>query len=390
MEDPEKTEVENKESQAINNGCEGGSNELSQQSVSLDTASGETAERESTALLKEGDNEESLECSHDTKSGKKKKKKRRKKKAEMTNVAPDNTEQLWSTLTSDVEETNTNIASATRGQTCEELDPTEDSPVNKKNKKKKKKKKTETKVCGTLGKQLDNQDISSAPKEEKSVEDQGDLAVKNEKQENDADSKLQKECGDAGSGDSRNERENMSEDSPADTEAARVEEGNVPAPEKEDVGSSENMPNLVKPKLALEKQLDNQDIGSAPNEEESVEDQCDLDVVKNGKQENDADTKFQKECGDAVSGDIGYEREHLSEDSPADTDAGRTEGKKVSALEKKDRGSSEMGPDELKPELATISRGAKESDSDTDMPVKVGAMESDSADNVSDEPDNEG
>lgn len=290
MEDPEKTEVEDKESQAINNGRERGSNELSQQSASLDIASGETAETESTALPKEGENEESLECSQDTKSGKKKKK-TKKKKAEMTNVTPDNTEQLLSTLTADVEETSGNIDSATKGQTsgkeCEKLDPTEDSPANKK--KKKKKKKTESKVCGTLGKQLDNQDVSSAPKKEKSVEDQSDLAV-----------------------------------------------------------------------------------------------------AKNGKQENDADTKSQKECGDAVSSDIGNERENVSEDSPADREAARTEEGNVPALEKDDRSSSEMVPDELKPELATISHGAKESDSDTDMPEKEDAMESDSADNSSDEPDNEG
>ena len=184
MEDPEKTEVEDKESQAINNGSEGGSNELSQQSVSLDTASGETAETESTALPKEGENEESSECSHDTKSGKKKKK-REKKKAEMTN---DNTEQLLSTLTADVEESNANIDSATK----------------------------------------------------------------------------------------------------EDKEAARAEEGKVPA------------------------------------------------------------------------------------------------------LEKDDRSSSQMVQDELKPELVTVSHGTKESDSDTDMPAEKNAMESDSADNVSDDPDNEG
>jgi len=285
MEDPEKTEVEDKESQAINNGRERGPND-----AALDIASGETAETENTALLKEGENEESLECSHDTKSGKKKKK-RKKKKAEMTNVAPDNTERLLSTLTADVEETNANIGSPTKGQTsgkeCEELEPTEDSPANKK--KKKKKKKTESKVCGTLGKQLDNQDVSSAPKKAKSVEDQGNLAV-----------------------------------------------------------------------------------------------------VKNGKQENDADTKSHKECDDAVSSDIGNERENLSEDSPADREAVRTEEGNIPALEKDDRSSSEMVPDELKPELATICHGAKESDSDTDMPVKEDAMESDSADNSSDEPDNEG
>ena len=292
MKDPEKTEVEDKESQAINNGSEGGSNELSQQSVSLDTASGETAETESTALPKKGENEESLECSHDTKSGKKKKK-RKKKKAEMTNVAPDNTEKLLSTLTADVEESNANIDSPTKGQTsgkeCEELDPTEDSPANKKKKKKKNKKKTESKVCGTLGEQLDNQDVSSAPKKEKSVEDRGDLAV-----------------------------------------------------------------------------------------------------VKNGKQENDTDTKSHKECGDVVSSDIGIERENLSEDSPADREAARTEKGNVPALEMDDRSSSEMMPDELKPELVTISHGAKESDSVTDMPGKEDAMGSDSADNSSDEPDNEG
>ena len=187
MEDPEKTEVEDKESQAINNGSEGGSNELSQQSVSLDTASGETAETESTALPKKGENEESSECSHDTKSGKKKKK-RKKKKAEMTNVAPDNTEKLLSTLTADVEESNANIDSATK----------------------------------------------------------------------------------------------------EDKEAARAEEGKVPA------------------------------------------------------------------------------------------------------LEKHDRSSSQMVQDELKPELVTVSHGTKESDSDTDMPAEKNAMESVSADNVSDDPDNEG
>jgi len=146
MEDPAKTEVEGKESQVINNGSEKGSNELSQQGASLDIASGETPETESTALLKEGENEESLECSHETKSGKKKKKKqkRKKKKAEMTNVAPDNTEQLLQTSTFSVEETNAKIDSARKGQTsgkeCEELDPAEDSRANKKKKKKKKKK----------------------------------------------------------------------------------------------------------------------------------------------------------------------------------------------------------------------------------------------------------
>ena len=351
MEDPETTEVENKESQAINNGSEKSSDELSQQSASLDIASGETPETESTALLKEEEKEESLECRNETKSGKRKKKKKKKK---MTNVATENTEQLLSTSTSNVEETNAKIDSASKGRTsgkeCEELDPAEDSPANKK-KKKKKKRKTDSKVCGTLGKQLDNQDTSSAPKEEKSVEDQGDSA----------------------------------ENSPVDTAATSAEERNAPDPEKEDGSSSEIVPDVVKPELALENQLDNQDIGSAPKEEKSV-DQGDLTVVKNEKQENDADTKSQKECDDAVSGGLGNDSKNLS----ADAAAARTEEGNVPAPKKEEDSSSEMVPDEVKPELATISDEVKESDLDKDKPEEEEGKESDSADNLSDEPDNEG
>jgi len=253
-----------------------------------------------------------------------------------------------------------------------------------------KRKRKQSKGCGTLENQLDNQDVGSAPNEEKSVEDQSYLAVmKNENHENDADSQSQKECGDAVSSSLRNERENCSEDSPADTAAARAEEGNVPALEKEDGSSSEIVPDVVKPELALEKQLDNQDINSAPKEEKSVEDQGDLAVVKNEKQENDADTNSQTKCGDTVSGGIGGDSENLFEDSPADTTAARKEVEDVPAPEKEDRSSPEMVPDEVKPELATISDGVKESDSDTDMPEEEG-MKSDIADNSSDEPDNEG
>ena len=387
MEDPAKTEVEDKKSQEIDNENEKGSNELSQRDASLDIASGETPETESTASLKGGDNEESLECDHKSKSGKKKK--RKKKKAEMTNVTPDNTEQLLSTSTSNVEEINAKIGSASKGQTsgkeCEELDPAEDSRANKK-KKKKKKKKTES---GTL----DNQDIDSAPKEEKSVEEQDDLAVvKNENHENDADSEFPKECGDAVSGSFGNEREHFSEDSPADTASIiRAEEGNVPAPEKEDGSSSEIVLDVVKPELAPENQHDNQDIGSAPKEEKSVEDQSDLALMKNAeKQENDADTKVQKERGDAVSGGIGSDSKNLSEDSPAHTTAASKEDENAPAPEKEDRSSPKMVPDEVKAELATISDGAKVSDSDTDMPEEGEEVESVGADDLSDEPDNEG
>lgn len=397
MEDPAKTEVGDKESQTINDGSDKGSNELSQRSASPEVASGETPETESTVLLKEGENEESLECSHETKSGKKKKKKkkRKKKKAETTNVAPDSTEQLLSTPTSNVEETSASPASEgqTSGKECEELDPAEDDPANK-TKKKKKKKKTESKVCGTLEKQLDNQDIRSAPREEKSVEDQGDLAeVKNEKQENDADTKSEKECGGAVSSGFRNESEYLSEDLPAHTAAARAEERNAPAPEKEDGSSSEIVPDDVKPELSLEKQLDNQDISSAPKKEKSVEDQGDLAVMKNIKQENDADTTSQKECGDAVSSGIENESENMSEDSLSDTAAARAEEGNAPAPEKEDSSSPEMVPDEVKPELGTTSDGAKESDVDTgltDMPEEEERVDSDSADNLSDEPDSEG
>jgi len=384
MEDPPKTEVEDKVS-----------NELPQRGASLDIASRETPETESTALLMDGENEESLECSHETKSGKKtKKKKKKKKKAEMTDVAPDNTEQLLQASTSCAEETNAKIDSASKSQTsgkeCEELDPAEDSRSNKK-KKKKKKKKTESKVCGSLENHLDNQDIDSAPKEKKSVEDQSDLVVvKNENPGNDADTKSQKECGSAVSTSGGKEREHLSEDSPADTAAARAEEGNVPDSEKEDGSSSDIVPEVVKLELAPEKQLNNQDTNSASKEEKSVEDKTDLVVVKNEKQENDADTKSQNERGDAVSFGIGSDSEKVSEDSPADTPATRKGDENVPVPEKEDRSSPEMVPDEVKPELATISDGAKESDLDTDRPEEDERMESDSADNLSDEPENEG
>ena len=292
MEDPAKTEVEDKEFQVINSGSEKGCNELSQLGASLDIASGETPETEGTVLLKEGENEESLEYSHETKSGKKKKK-RKKKKAEMTNVAPDNTEQPFSTSTSNVEETNAKVDSASKGRTsgkecCLKLDPAVDSRANKKKKKKKKKKKAESEVCGTLENQIDNQDFGSIPKEEKSVEDQSDLAV-----------------------------------------------------------------------------------------------------VKNENQENDADTKSEEECSDAVSGGIGNDSENLSDGSSAVSAAARAEDGNSAAPEKEDGSSSEMVSDVVKPVLATISDGAKESGSDTDVPEEEG-MESDSADNLSDEPDNEG
>ena len=392
MEDTAKTEVEYKESQANNNGSEKGADELSQRGASLDITSGETPDTESTALPKEGENEESLECGHETNSEKKKRRKRKKKKAETTNVAPDNTEQLLPPSTSNVEETNAKIDSASKGQTSgkeyEELDPAEDSQANK-TKKKKKKKKTESKVCGTLENQLGNQDIGSPPMDEKPVEDQSDLAVmKNEKQENDADSKFPKECGDAVSSGFGNERENLFEDSPANMAAARAEERNVPALEKEDGSSSEIVLHVVK--LAPENQHDNQDIGSAPKEEKSVEDHSDLAVVKNEKQENDADTKSPKECGDTVSGGIGSDSENLSEDSPADTTAARKEDEDSPAPEMEDRSSPEMVPDEVKPELATISDGAKQSDIDMPEEEEEEGVESDSADNLSDEVDSEG
>ena len=392
MQDPPKTEVEDKDSQVISNGSEKCSNELSQQGASLNIASGETPETESTVLQKEGENKESLGCSQETKSGKKKKKKKKKNKAEMTDVAPDNSEQLLQTSISNAEETNPKINSASKSQTsgkeCEELDPAEDSRANEK--KKKKKKKTKSKVYGTLENQLDNQDIDSAPKDEKSVEDQGDLAVvKNEKQENDADTKSQKECGDAVSNSFGKERENLSEDLPADTAAAKGEEGNVPVLVKEDGNRSDITLDVVKPELALEMQLENQDINSATKGEKSLEDQGDLSLLKNEKQENYADTSSEKECGDALSGGIDSDSENLSEDSPADTTSARKEHENAPALEKVDRSSPEMVPDEVKPELA-ISDGAKESDSDTDMPEEAEGMESDSANNLSDEPDNEG
>ena len=396
MEDLTRTEVEDKESQVTNNGSEKGSDELSQRGASLDIASGETPETESTALLKEGENWESLECSHETRSGKKKKKKKRKKKkAEMTDVAPDNTEQPLSASTSNVEETNAKIDSASKGGTSGkegwlEPDPAEDNRANKK-KKKKKKKKTESNVCGTLENQIDKQDIGSVTKEEKSLEDQSDLAVvKNENQENDAGTKSQNECGDAVSSGLGNERENLSEDSPTDTAAARAEERNVPAPEKGDGSRSEIVPDTLKPELVLEKQLENKDTGSATKEETSVEHQSGLAVVKNENQENDSDTKSEKECGDSVSGGIGNDRENFSDGPQADTAATRAEEGHVAAPEKEVLSSSETVSDVVQPELATRSDGAKESDSDTDVPEEEEGMESDSADNLSDEPDNEG
>lgn len=269
MEVPAKTEVEDKDSQVNNNGSEKDSDELSQGGASPEITSGETPESEYTVTvssLKEGENEESVEYSSEAKSGKKKKKKKRKKKkAEMTNVAPDNTEQLLPTSASNAEETSGNTDSGSKGPSvkeCEELDPVEDSPTNKKKKKKKKKKKEskvsedELKTGGTLEKQLNSQDISSAPKEEKSksgitVEDLGDIAVmKNEKHENDADTKSQKECDDAVSSGIEIEGGNLSEDSPDGTAAAREEDENAPASEKEDGSISEIVPDEVKPKLA--------------------------------------------------------------------------------------------------------------------------------------------
>lgn len=226
MEDPTKAEVENRESQPNSNGSGKDLNELPQPSASLETS--ETESTVNVSLLKEGGNEASLEYSPETNSGKKKKKKKKKKKAEVTDVAPDNTEQLLPSLVSNVEETSGNTDSGSQGTSvkeCEEPEPVKDSPANKKKKKKKKKlsnvSEDELKTGDTPEKQLDNQDIhvTSAPKEEKSrsgvtVEDQGDIAVmKNEKHENDAGTKSRKECDDVVSSGLENESENLSEDS---------------------------------------------------------------------------------------------------------------------------------------------------------------------------------
>lgn len=69
MEDPTRTEVEDKESQTKDSDSRKDSNELSQQSTVM------------TSFLTAGENEESLEDSPETE--KKKKKKRKRKKAEI-------------------------------------------------------------------------------------------------------------------------------------------------------------------------------------------------------------------------------------------------------------------------------------------------------------------
>lgn len=165
-----------------------------------------------------------------------------------------------------------------------------------------------------------------------------------------------------------------------------AEEGNAPALQKTDGSSSEFLPDEVRPELALEKPLDSQDTRSTPKEEKSVEDQRDLRVMKNENHENDADSKSQKECGDAISSGIENGSENLSEDSPADTTAARKEDENALASEKEESSISEIVPSEVKRESAAISDGAKESHVDTGLEE----VESDGSDDLSDEVDNEG
>lgn len=250
MEDPTRTEVEDKESQTKDSDSRKDSNELSQQSTVM------------TSFLTAGENEESLEDSPETE--KKKKKKRKKKKAEMTNIVPDSTEQLLPSLVSNPEETSGNTDLRSQGPSVkeyEEPDPVKDIPTNKKRKNRKKKRKLssvsedELKSGDTPEKQLDNQNIhvTSAPKEAKSnsgstVEDQGDIAVtEDEKHENDVVIKSQKECGDTVSSGFENASENLSKDSPVDTTSARKEHENAPASKKEESSISETVPSEVKP-----------------------------------------------------------------------------------------------------------------------------------------------
>ena len=265
MEDPTTiAEVENNQSETKNNGSGKDLNELPQRSASLENS--ETESTVNMSLFKEGENEKSVEYSPENNSGKKKKKKRKKKKAEMTDAVPDSTEQLLSSLVSNAEETSENTDLRSQGPSVkeyEEPDPVKDVPANKKKKNKKKTKLSNVsedalKTSDTLEKQLDNQDIhvTSAPKEEKSnagstVEDQGDIAVmENERHENDAGTKSQRECDNAVTSNIENDSESLSKDSLAGTTAARKEDENAPASEKEESSISEIVPSEVKPESA--------------------------------------------------------------------------------------------------------------------------------------------
>ena len=265
MEDPKIiVEVENKQSETKNNGSGKDLNELPQRSASLENS--ETESTVNMSLFKEGENEESLEYSPENYSVKKKKK-RKKKKAEMTNAAPDSTEQRLSSLVSNAEETGGNTDLRSQGPSVKEYEepvPFNDSPANTKKKNKKKKRKSsnvsedELKTSDTLEKQFNNWDIhvASAPKEEKSnsgstVEDQGDIAVmENGKHENNVGTNSQKECDDAVSSGIENDSKSLSKDSPADTTATRKEDENAPASEKGESSISEIVPSEVKPESA--------------------------------------------------------------------------------------------------------------------------------------------
>ena len=273
MQDPTKTEAKDTDLDVrpSNDGGESCTDEL----ASLRSPP-ETESKLSVSSPAEKENDESLECSPDTKS--KKKKKRKKKKPETANAALvlENDGELTSNPT--VEETDAKVDShiASKDNSvkdCEESYLVENSPANKKKKKKKKKKKTESKVVevedelksgDALEEKPDTQETST-PKESQSTsgiteEEQGDLVVmKTEKAEIDADSQSQNEDGDAvGAALSNgidNEIEHVSKDSLKAT--APVKEGedkeeNPPASEEEDSSYPPEgpFPEKVKPKLA--------------------------------------------------------------------------------------------------------------------------------------------
>ncbi|KAJ7391758.1 hypothetical protein OS493_016045 [Desmophyllum pertusum] len=282
-------------------------------------------------------------------------------------------------------------------------------------------------------------------------EDQEDVAVmKNEKQEIDADTQSQKGGGDAES--IEGENENWSEDAPEDTALVGEEVETSPAPvsEEEDsscnpkavpekVNAAQSGGSIYKAKLdsakdcskahdpmtsitaskkkkkkkkktesmvcegemktgdSLKEQLDKQEIldstpmEGASNSGNTEEDQEDLAVMENEKQEIDADTRSQKGGGDAES--IEGEDENWSEDPPEDTALVGEEVETPPVSEEEDSSCTPKAvPEKVNTELATTSDEAKESNEDRWYPdILEEEVETDASEDISsDEPDNEG
>lgn len=150
---------------------------------------------------------------------------------------------------------------------------------------------------------------------------------------------------------------------------------------------------------ALKEQPDKQEIldstpkEGASNSGNTEEDQEDLAVMKNEKQEIDADTQSQKEGGDAELSLEG-ENENWSEDPPEDTALVSEEVETPPVSEKEDSSCTPQKavPEKVNAELATTSDEAKESNEDSGYPdILEEEVETDTSEDISsDEPDNEG